>query len=587
VGATSKAPRWVVAYKYETEQQPTILNDVDWQVGKGGSLTPVGRLTPVFIGGVTVTNVTLHNIDQIEKLDIHVGDTVAVERAGEVIPHVTAVIREKRPSDAKPVKAPNRCPACDEKTEWEQYPDDEIAYRCLNPSCEKYFERKIVKRAHAPKACRHCSGAVEYLEHGIELYCVNPDCPAQLKERLRWFCGRGQMDIQGLGDALIDQVVENQIVSTYSDLFCLRSERIAELTHETTLGAKKAEEIVNNISKARQKWPGLKDRAEDHRRKTNDSRAHLEWLRARAQLDIRDLGPKTIEQLVGSGLVRSGDDLFKLTAEKLAALPRQVKVGEENARKIIKSAQDAKSRGLSRVLAALGIRRVGSSAAQEYARWAGDIDRLIDATVNELAAVLMKGKAREFAEDLYKSMHSRKQKDLFVSDSGEGTTEAYLKAHNSKLHAKDRLDSKAIRAIAESFPTVTDLATADADSLLQCIVQGKAVAESLYEFLHSKHGTEIIKSLRREGLKLTEEYVRPTQSEWTGKTVVITGSFDGHSREKIKERLVSLGAKPSDSVSAKTDLVLVGAEPGSKYDKAVVLGVKVEGAETVRRLMEG
>src|SRR4029077_2968390 len=97
LGATSKSPRWLVAYKYETEQQPTVLRDVRWQVGKGGNLTPVGLLEPVFISGVTVTNVTLHNIDQIKRLDLHLGDTVVVERAGEVIPYVVEAVVEKRP----------------------------------------------------------------------------------------------------------------------------------------------------------------------------------------------------------------------------------------------------------------------------------------------------------------------------------------------------------------------------------------------------------------------------------------------------------------------------------------------------------
>src|SRR5207253_6429498 len=105
-GATSKAPRWLVAYKYETEQQPTVLKNVRWQVGKGGNLTPVGELEPVFIGGVTVTNVTLHNIDQVKRLDLHLGDRVVVERAGEVIRNVVEVVAEKRPRGAKPVEPP-------------------------------------------------------------------------------------------------------------------------------------------------------------------------------------------------------------------------------------------------------------------------------------------------------------------------------------------------------------------------------------------------------------------------------------------------------------------------------------------------
>jgi DNA ligase (NAD+) len=216
LGATSKAPRWLIAYKYETEQQPTVLKAVDWQVGKGGNLTPVGRLEPVFISGVTVTNVTLHNIDQIRRLDIYLGDTIVIERAGEVIPYVVEVVKEKRPRGADPIEPPKKCPSCGAKVE---------------------------KEADTP-----------YIR------CVNPACPAQLKERLRWFCGRSQMDIEGLGDKLVDQLVDRGLVKTFADLYRLTPETIANLGSEVeqgeklvkrTVGEKVAQKVVNNIDASR------------------------------------------------------------------------------------------------------------------------------------------------------------------------------------------------------------------------------------------------------------------------------------------------------------------------------------------------
>jgi DNA ligase (NAD+) len=216
LGVTSKAPRWVIAYKYETEQQPTVLKDVEWQVGKGGNLTPVGRLEPVFIGGVTVSNVTLHNIDQIARLGLHLGDTVIVERAGEVIPYVVSVVADKRPKGAKPIEPPAKCPVCGSTTE---------------------------READTP-----------YIR------CVNPDCPAQLKERLRWFCGRSQMDIEGLGDVLVEQLVDKGLVKTFADLYRLQPEQISGLTSEVeqngktvvrTTGEKVATKVVGNIAKSR------------------------------------------------------------------------------------------------------------------------------------------------------------------------------------------------------------------------------------------------------------------------------------------------------------------------------------------------
>jgi len=218
-------------------------------VGKGGSLTPVGDLEPVFIGGVTVVHVTLHNIDQIRKLDIHIGDTVVVERAGEVIPYVRDVIVDKRPKGAKPVPAPTKCPECETKLEWDDYPEDVVAYRCLNPNCEDYYRRNRVKKAKVPGECPVCQGKIEVLEHGIDLYCVNPSCPAQVKERLRWYCGRGQMDIEGLGDRLIDQLVESGKVHTFADLYKLTVDDIANLESETTSGEKTVKRTTG------ERWP--------------------------------------------------------------------------------------------------------------------------------------------------------------------------------------------------------------------------------------------------------------------------------------------------------------------------------------------
>lgn len=262
LGATSKAPRWVIAYKYETEQQPTVLKDVRWQVGKGGSLTPVGDLEPVFIGGVTVTHVTLHNIDQIHRLDLHLGDTIIVERAGEVIPYVVEVVKDKRPKGAKRIEAPRKCPECGTKVEREALPEETVAYRCVNTACDEFFVRHKIKRAKVPVACPVCSHKLEVLDEGIEIYCPNPACPAQVKERLRWYCHRGQMDIEGVGDKLVDQLVERGLVKSFADLYRLKADDIATLGSEVvqdgktvkrTVGEKVARKVIDNIAASRER----------------------------------------------------------------------------------------------------------------------------------------------------------------------------------------------------------------------------------------------------------------------------------------------------------------------------------------------
>ena len=260
LGATSKAPRWAIAFKYETEQQPTVLHGCRWQVGKGGNLTPVGDLEPVFIGGVTVTHVTLHNLDQIRRLDVHLGDTVVIERAGEVIPYVVEVVKDKRPKGAKPIPAPTRCPVCDTKVEREELPEEMAVYRCVNTACDRFYERRDVKKAKLPERCPLCEQPVEVLDAGIKLLCPNPVCPAQIKEQLRWFCHRGQMDIEGVGEKLIEQLVDRKMVATFADLYRLKADDVAALESESTasgktikrtVGEKTAAKVTANIANSR------------------------------------------------------------------------------------------------------------------------------------------------------------------------------------------------------------------------------------------------------------------------------------------------------------------------------------------------
>ena len=260
LGATSKAPRWVIAYKYETEQQPTALNDVRWQVGRTGQLTPVGMLEPVFISGVTVSNVTLHNIDQIQRLGVHFGDTVVIERSGEVIPYVVEVHKEKRPKGAKPVEAPTKCPECGTKLAREALPEETAAYRCVNAECDAFFERKRVKRAKLPKQCPKCAKPVEVLDGGIDVICPNDACPGRVKGQILYFCGRSQMDIEGMGDVLVDQLCETGKLRSFADLYRLKEADIATLGSEVeqngkvvkrTVGEKVAKKVIENIDNSR------------------------------------------------------------------------------------------------------------------------------------------------------------------------------------------------------------------------------------------------------------------------------------------------------------------------------------------------
>ncbi len=204
LGATSKSPRWVIAYKYPAEQMQTILRDVTWQVGKGGNLTPVAELEPVFVAGTTVKRATLHNIEQVQRLGIHMGDTIVIEKAGEIIPYVVQAVPEKRPAGAHPVTPPAKCPSCGSPVE---------------------------KEADTP-----------YIR------CNNPECPAQFKERLRWYCGRNQMDIEEVGEKLIEQFVDGGLVHHFADLYRLTLEQIAGLER---MAEKSAQNVVTAIAKSK------------------------------------------------------------------------------------------------------------------------------------------------------------------------------------------------------------------------------------------------------------------------------------------------------------------------------------------------
>ncbi|MBI1827354.1 MAG: NAD-dependent DNA ligase LigA [Planctomycetes bacterium] len=179
LGTTSRHPRWCIAYKFAPQRVQTVLRNVDFQIGKLGTITPRAVMDPVLVSGTTVRHATLHNFDQVERLGVMIGDTVVIEKAGEIIPQVVEVVLAKRPMDAKPIRKPTKCP--------------------------------------------ECSGEVEQDEGGVYIRCINPSCPAQLKERLTYFAGRDQMDIEGLGEVLVNKMVDRGWLANFADIYNLQA----------------------------------------------------------------------------------------------------------------------------------------------------------------------------------------------------------------------------------------------------------------------------------------------------------------------------------------------------------------------------
>jgi len=354
LGFTAKAPRWAIAFKYPARQETTVVNDIIVQVGRTGTLTPVAMLEPVQVGGVTVSRSTLHNMDEIERLGLHIGDTVLIERAGEVIPHVLKVVKEGN----------NR------------------------------------RAFHMPKKCPECGSAIHKAEGEVAYRCVNAACPAQRKESLLHFAGRHAMDIDGLGDKIVDQLVDKGLVKDVADLYALKLSQVAEL-------------------------------------------------------------------------------------ERMA---------EKSAQNLLDEIEASKKQPLSRVIYALGIQFVGERTGQLLAGQFGSLEELAEAKAEEL----------------------------------------------------------------EKVPEV-----------------GPKVSASIVDFFSEPANRKLIKKLRDAGVRPTAEKREVKSDKFAGKTFVFTGALERRSREEAGELVQQHGGKVSGSVSKKTDFVVVGVDPGSKYDKAKELGVRI------------
>jgi len=204
LGSTAKSPRWAISCKFPARQATTIVEDIVVQVGRTGVLTPVAILEPVELAGATITHATLHNEQEIIRKDIRIGDTVLLERAGDVIPKVVSVVKDKRTGKERVFKMPDTCPVCGEVV---QRSDEEVAIRCVNIAC-----------------------------------------PAQLKRRIQHFASRNAMNIDGLGAALIDQLIDTGMVKDIADLYALTKEAVAKLER---MGEKSAENLINAIQNSK------------------------------------------------------------------------------------------------------------------------------------------------------------------------------------------------------------------------------------------------------------------------------------------------------------------------------------------------
>jgi DNA ligase (NAD+) len=350
LGELSRSPRWAVAWKFPAQQENTRIRDIIVSVGRTGALTPVAMLEPVRVGGVEVSRASLHNEDEIRKKDVRIGDSVVIQRAGDVIPEVVKVVESKRTGRERKFSMPERCPVCGSKAE---RPLGEAIHRCT----------------------------------GIA-------CPAQIKENLAHFVSKGAMDMDGLGYKFLEQMVDKKIIQDQADLYFLKKEDVMKMDR---MGDKLAENLLNAIDKSR--------------------------------------GPSLTNLIYALG--RSMDNLAKQTTEDLIQ-------------------------------------------------------------VHEI---------------------------------------------------------------------------------------GPIVAESIYNFFHNPENLKVIEKLRGGGVRFPVEEVETRETPLSGKTFVLTGGLDSFTREEARRIIEDMGGGMSSTVSKKTDFVIVGKDPGSKYDNALKLGIKALNEDEFKKLI--
>jgi DNA ligase (NAD+) len=368
LGEKAKSPRWSIAYKFPAEEKETEVIDIIVQVGRTGAITPAAVLKPVLVAGSVVGRATLHNEDFIKEKDIRINDRIIIHKAGDIIPEVVRVLKEKRTGNEKPFAFPSVCPSCGEDT--------------------VRFEGEVAMR------------------------CVNAGCPAQLRRGIIHFVSKGAMDIDGLGESIVTQLLESKLIKDPSDLYKLKKEELLKLER---MGSKSADNLLNAI-------------------------------------------------------------------------------------------EDSKERGMSRLIFALGIRHIGSRAA---------------------------------------------------------------------------------KVLSDKFKTIDSLMEAGIEEWTQVPEIGEKMAESLDAFFKDSSNISILEELKVSGLKMEEsDSKKDVKKSLEGKTFVLTGTLSGLSRTEAKALIEEGGGKVSSSVSKKTDYVLAGDAPGSKYDKALRLGVEIIDEAAFRRMIE-
>ena len=485
LGFRARTPHWAIAHKFPAQEEMTELLDVEFQVGRTGAVTPVARLKPVKVAGVTVSNATLHNMDEVARLGLMIGDTVIVRRAGDVIPQVTAVVLERRPAHARAVHIPEQCPVCGSAVERTQ----------------------LIKR----------SKGKESLSEGAVYRCVGRlSCQAQLKQAIIHFVSRRAMDIDGLGDKTIEQLVDEKLITSPADLYRLTFDQIIGLEGFAEVSTRK---LLDAIAASRS--PTL--------------------ARFIYALGIPDVGEETAKLLARA--FASLERIAQALPEVLTWLPD---VGLEVAHEIHSFFVDEHNQQVLRALvyadnAPLAALREEGELAADFSACASAADLIGKLNIASVAAT--------GAQKLVDAAIAR------VALTGSSSPDKDLRLQHIVDLTQDWLDLSTLKGVNEKAKQALREHFSDPDIL----AHAQAIERQLLAFgMHWSCEKKIA-----EGLPLA------------GQTWVLTGTLERMSRDQGKALLEGLGAKVAGSVSAKTHCVVAGPGAGSKLAKATELGIRV------------
>ena len=555
LGATSKSPRWAIACKPAAQQVETVVEEIDVQVGRTGAITPRARLRPVQVGGVTVSHATLHNADEVARLGLQIGDAVLVKRSGDVIPKVVRVVGEG--ADRRPFVMPSQCPACE----------------------------AAVVREEGEAVAR----------------CVNVSCSARLKESILHFARRTAMDIDGMGEWLVDALVDGGLVRDFADLYELRKEQLADLEKESAVGAKKASTLAKGIacSKSEATLATVIDALGIDGvvgRKAALLAGHFGSLEAIASASVQELA--SVDRISSRLAASIHATLAMPHMRRLVALLHQsgLPCGGEMA-----ASEPAVASGES-----AGLPGVASESPEEDAeRYTLALRRFVLRSAKHV-----EGLGGTLAEKLVEHALVRKPADLYDLRAGQIAAipvrvrlgeKAARTIMNGLRRSKDlplgrllfglgirHVGGRTASLLADRFRSLDAIAAASAEELQQVEEVGPRIAESIRTFFGAGMHRALLERLRAQGLRFQDAAGDDREAHrLAGKVFVLTGTLQGMTREEARIRIQEAGGKVTGSVSRNTDYVVAGESPGAKLRKAKALEIEVIDEDGLSALLAG